>query len=88
LRAKLLGIVGGMAIYWALVVVLGGPIATWRNPNPNLAGAAMFLLVLGPTAILTFVTVLVLAFRNKSLKWMWGVSAGIAAASLALVASC
>lgn len=59
-------IVGGMAIYWALVAGVGDPLVSRRYP-PNVSGATMFLLVLGPFAIVTFIVVLVLTMRGKGL---------------------
>ena len=83
----LLGVVGGMAIYWTAIFVVREPILSRCYSAGDVAGGAIFLLLVGPPAIGTFVAVVAVALR-KGLIWSWGVGAGVALASIALLAPC
>jgi hypothetical protein len=83
-----LGVVCGMATYWIVVVVAGERLAARRYTAPDVIGATVFLLLLGPPAIVAFIAVVTLATRNKGLHWTCGAGLVVALLSLALVASC
>jgi len=78
-QQKTIAVVCGMALYWGMTI-LGQGIVSRRFSEPPTVGAALFMLWVGPYAMLAFGLVVLTALKLNRILWacIAGVTAAIA----------
>jgi hypothetical protein len=87
---RLLSVVCAMALYYALITLVGEPLVQ-RRYQGSVAGGAMMGLTIGVFPVVAFVAVVIVAILGKSWKGLWWpciAGAGVAIASSLFMASC